>query len=231
MIRRPPRSTRTDTLFPYTTLFRSVENLLEEETTVHWHGVRVPNAMDGGPHLTQKPIAPGETFLYEFDGPDAGTYWYHPHQRGFGQVGRGLYGALIIEEREPVAVDRDIIWMLGDWRLGDDAQIVDDFGNRMEMSMAGRIGNTVTINGQLPTPLQVRSGERVRLRLFNAANARIFALVFRDHRPFIIAMDGQPVEPHEPPNGRVLLGPAMRLDLMLDMVGDRKSTRLNSSHS
>src|SRR3546814_3658603 len=64
-------------------------------------------------------------------------YWYHPHQRGFEQVGRGLYGALIIEEREPVAVDRDIIWMLGDWRLGDDAQIVDDFGNRMEMSMAG----------------------------------------------------------------------------------------------
>src|SRR3546814_8165618 len=90
----------------------------------------------------------------------------------------------------------------------------------MEMSMAGRIGNTVTINGQLPTPLQVRSGERVRLRLFNAANARIFALVFRDHRPFIIAMDGLPLEPHEPPNGRVLLGPAMRLDLMLDMIGD-----------
>src|SRR3546814_5141124 len=124
--------------------------------------------MDGVPHLTQKPIAPGETFLYEFDVPDAGTYWYHPHQRGFEQVGRGLYGALIIEEREPVAVDRDIIWMLGDWRLGDDAQIVDDFGNRMEMSMAGRIGKPVTINRQLPTPLQVRSGERVRLRLFNA---------------------------------------------------------------
>src|SRR3546814_1963578 len=107
MIRRPPRSTRTDTLFPYTTLFRSVENLLEEETTVHWHGVRVPNAMDGVPHLTQKPIAPGETFLYEFDVPDAGTYWSHPHQRGFEQVGRGLYGALIIEEREQVAVERD----------------------------------------------------------------------------------------------------------------------------
>src|SRR3546814_6826698 len=53
----------------------AVENLLEEETTVHWHGVRVPNAMDGVPHLTQKPIAPGETFLYEFDVPDAGTYW------------------------------------------------------------------------------------------------------------------------------------------------------------
>src|SRR3546814_4541995 len=98
----------------------------------------------------------------------------------------------------------------------------------MEMSMAGRIGNTVTINGQLPTPLQVRSGERVRLRLFNAANARIFALVFRDHRPFIIAMDGQPVEPHEPPNGRVLLGPAMRLDLMLDMRSEEHTSELQS---
>lgn len=202
----------------------AVENRLEEETTVHWHGVRVPNAMDGVPHLTQRPIAPGETFVYEFDVPDAGTYWYHPHQRSFEQVGRGLYGPLIIEEREPVAADRDIIWMLGDWRLGEDAQITDDFGNHMDVGMAGRIGNTVTINGRMPVPLKVRAGERVRLRLFNAASARIFALVFRDHRPFIIAMDGQPVEPHEPPNGRVLLGPAMRLDLMIDMVGEPEAS-------
>jgi FtsP/CotA-like multicopper oxidase with cupredoxin domain len=198
----------------------AVENLLDEETIVPWHGVRVPNAMDGVPHLTQKPIAPGETFLYEFDVPDAGTYWYHPHQRSLEQVGRGLYGALIIEEPEPVAVDRDIIWMLDDWRLGGDAQFVDDFGNHMDVGMAGRIGNTVTINGPLPTPLKVRAGERVRLRLLNAANARAFGLVFRDHRPFIIAMDGQPVEPHEPPNGRVVIGPAMRLDLMIDMAGE-----------
>ncbi len=69
----------------------TVENRLAEETTVHWHGLRVPNAMDGVPHLTQRPIAPGETFIYEFDVPDAGTYWYHPHQRSFEQVGRGLY--------------------------------------------------------------------------------------------------------------------------------------------
>ena len=51
----------------------AVENKLDEETTVHWHGVRVPNAMDGVPHLTEKPIAPGEIFVYEFDLPDAGT--------------------------------------------------------------------------------------------------------------------------------------------------------------
>src|SRR3546814_6636710 len=83
----------------------AVENLLEEETTVHWHGVRVPNAMDGVPHLTQKPIAPGETFLYEFDVPDAGTYWYPPHQRGFAQVRRHLPGAPTIEQHAPAPPD------------------------------------------------------------------------------------------------------------------------------
>jgi FtsP/CotA-like multicopper oxidase with cupredoxin domain len=88
----------------------TVENQLPEETTVHWHGVRVPNSMDGVPHLTQSPIASGESFVYEFDVPDAGTYWYHPHQRSFEQVGRGLYGPLIVEEEDPIQVDRDVIW-------------------------------------------------------------------------------------------------------------------------
>ena len=197
----------------------SIVNELAEETTVHWHGLRVPNAMDGVPHLTQKPIAPGETFLYEFDVPDAGTYWYHPHQSSFEQVGRGLYGPLIVEERQPIRVDRDVVWVLGDWRLLPNAQISDDFGNRMEMSMAGRIGNTVTVNGRVPKAFNVRSGERIRLRLINAANARIFGLEFPGHRPLVIANDGQPVEPHEVSGGRVVLGPAMRMDLILDMTG------------
>jgi FtsP/CotA-like multicopper oxidase with cupredoxin domain len=104
----------------------AVENQLAEETTIHWHGLRVPNPMDGVPHVTQKPIAPGEIFLYEFDLPDAGTYWYHPHQRSLEQVGRGLYGPLIVEEREPIQVDRDVTWVLDDWRLLQDAQISDD---------------------------------------------------------------------------------------------------------
>ena len=103
-----------------------VENGLKEDTAVHWHGVRVPNAMDGVPHLTQKPIAPGESFTYEFEAPDAGTYWYHPHQRSFEQIGRGLHGALVVEEREPVLVDRDVVWVLGDWRLLQDASISDE---------------------------------------------------------------------------------------------------------
>ncbi|MBI1986217.1 MAG: multicopper oxidase family protein [Rhodospirillales bacterium] len=197
----------------------AVENRLAEETTVHWHGVRVPNAMDGVPHLTQKPIAPGETFVYEFDLPDAGTYWYHPHQRSFEQVGRGLYGPLIVEERNPPSVDRDVTWVLDDWRLLPTAQISGDFGNMHDISHNGRVGNTVTVNGRLPDTFAVRAGERIRLRLINAANARIFGLEFKDHRPTVVSYDGQPVEPHEVA-GPVVIGPAMRIDLVIDLVGN-----------
>ena len=196
-----------------------VENRLSEDTTVHWHGLRVPNTMDGVPHLTQAPIRPGESFTYEFDLPDAGTFWYHPHQRSPEQVGRGLAGALVVEEREPIKVDRDIVWVLGDWRLKRDASISDDFGNFMDASHAGRIGNTVTINGRIPRQFTVRAGERIRLRLVNTANARIFALEFQGHRPKIIALDGHPVAPHAPHGGRIVLGPAMRADLVLDLTG------------
>ncbi|OAO03561.1 copper oxidase [Roseovarius indicus] len=196
-----------------------VTNDLAEETTVHWHGIRLPNAMDGVPHLTQVPIAPGDKFVYEFDAVDAGTFWYHPHQRSFEQVGRGLYGPLIVEEANPPRVDREVTWVLDDWRLTDDASISDDFGNAHDVSHAGRLGNTVTINGLVPETFEVASGERIRLRLINAANARIFALDFGDHTPRIIALDGQPVTPHDPPGGLVVLGPAMRADVILDCIG------------
>jgi FtsP/CotA-like multicopper oxidase with cupredoxin domain len=197
----------------------TVDNGLAEETTVHWHGLRVPNPMDGVPHLTQRPIAPGETFVYEFDVADAGTYWYHPHQRSLEQVGRGLYGPLIVQEREPIQVDRDVTWVLDDWRLQSDAQISADFGGFMDASHNGRVGNTVTVNGRILETFPVRAGERVRLRLINAANARIFGLEFQGHQPQVIALDGQPVEPHTPGGGRVVLGPGMRVDLVFDMAG------------
>jgi len=198
----------------------AVENALDEETTVHWHGIRTPNDMDGVPHLTQRPISPGETFIYEFDAVDAGTFWYHPHQRSFEQVGRGLYGPLIIEESNPVQVDREVTWLLDDWRLMKSAKISDDFGNRHDMSHNGRIGNTVTINGGVPDEFAVRKGERIRLRLINAANARIFGLDFEGLEPIVIALDGQPVTPHPAKNGLIVLGPAMRIDLILDMTGE-----------
>ena len=201
-----------------------VENRLPQDTTIHWHGVRVPNAMDGAPNVTQKPIQPGESFVYEYTVPDAGTYWYHPHAHSAEQVGRGLMGALIIEEPKPLAVDREVVWVLGDFRLTDDASIAGGFNNPMEISMSGRVGNTVTINGHVPDRVAVRAGERIRLRLINAAGARIFGLQFKGHKPFVIAFDGQPVEPHPPEGGRVVLGPAMRTDLILDMTGSPGGT-------
>jgi FtsP/CotA-like multicopper oxidase with cupredoxin domain len=198
-----------------------LENRLPEDTTVHWHGVRTPNAMDGVPHLTQPPIAAnGGRFLYEFDARDAGTFWYHPHLGSSGQVGRGLYGALIVEEHSSPAVDRDVVWMLGDWRLDRKARIVEDFDDFMDASHAGRIGNTVTVNGAIREAFELRAGERIRLRLVNAANARIFGLDFRGHDPIVIALDGHPVQPHRPEGGRIVLGPAMRADIVLDASGE-----------
>jgi len=197
-----------------------VENKLQQDTTVHWHGIRLPFAMDGVPGLTQPPIKPGENFTYEFTPPDAGTFWYHPHANSLQQLGRGMAGALIIEEREAVAIDRDIVWMLADWRLTSEAQIGSGFGNGMEAAMSGRVGNTVTLNGAISNDERVRAGERVRLRLINASLARIMALRFEGHRPVVVAIDGQPCDPHEPERGRLFLGPAMRVDVMLDMQGE-----------
>jgi FtsP/CotA-like multicopper oxidase with cupredoxin domain len=195
------------------------DNRLTQDSTVHWHGLRIPNAMDGVPGLTQAPVAPGESFAYEFDLPDAGTYWYHPHQNSVEQVGRGLYGPLIVEEPEPVRVDREALWVLDDWRMTEDAALVADFDNFHDHTHAGRIGNTVTVSGSIPDAFPVRAGERIRLRLINAANARFFALKFTGHAPRLIALDGQPCTPHELPEGRIVLGPAMRADLVLDLSG------------
>ena len=197
-----------------------VENRLDEGTTVHWHGIRLPIAMDGVPGISQAPIESGQSFTYEFTPPDAGTFWYHPHVDGLQQIGRGLSGALIVEEREPPSVDRDLLWMMSDWRLGEDGRIAGGFGNGMEAMMSGRIGNTVTVNGVASAGEPVRAGERVRLRLVNGALARMMALRFEGHRPVVVAMDGQPCDPHEPEGGRLILGPAVRLDLVIDMEGE-----------
>ncbi|MER9580924.1 multicopper oxidase family protein [Mesorhizobium sp. M0276] len=198
----------------------TVENGLDEDTTVHWHGIRLQNAMDGVPGLTQPPIKSGESFVYEFTPPDAGTFWYHPHADSLVQLGRGLAGALIVEEAEPVAVDRDLLWLLQDWRLAADAQIAPGLGSAMDAAMSGRVGNVITINGTVPADQGVRAGERVRLRLANASLARMMALRFEGHRPVVVAIDGQPCEPHEPDGGRLVLAPAMRIDVVIDMQGD-----------
>ncbi|MEL6962177.1 MAG: multicopper oxidase family protein [Pseudomonadota bacterium] len=200
----------------------TVTNALSEPTTVHWHGLRIPVGMDGVPHLSQPPIEPGKTFTYDFELKDAGTYWYHPHINSSEQVGRGLHGALIIEETDPPEVDRELLWVLDDWRLDQEAAIA-PFGNMHDASHNGRLGNSATINGAIRDVEQVRAGERVRLRLINVANARTFGLAFRDLDPWVIALDGQPVEPHRLGEQALTLGVGMRADLIIDMVGKPES--------
>ncbi len=202
--------------------FRSVvRNGLTEGTTVHWHGIRLPNAMDGVPFLTQKPITPNGSFTYAFTPPDAGTFWYHPHEHTAGEMGRGMAGALIVEEREPPAFDRDLLWVLQDWEMEPNGSLLPGFDTFMQAAMAGRIGNVVTINGSRHAGISLRAGERIRLRLVNACLARFMALRFAGHRVVVVALDGQPVtQPFVPAGERVLIAPAQRVDLLLDTVGD-----------
>jgi len=194
-----------------------LDNALAEPTSVHWHGIRIDNAMDGVSGFTQPPVQPGESFDYRFRAPDAGTYWYHSHHRSWEQVGRGLYGALIVDEDTPVAVDHDLLFIADDWLLGDDGALADGFGNVHDAAHGGRLGNWLTINGDTKPVLKVRPGARLRLRCISAANARVMAFVFPGLIATVAAIDGQPLETPQALDGPLVLAPAQRADLIIDM--------------
>jgi FtsP/CotA-like multicopper oxidase with cupredoxin domain len=121
----------------------ALKNALREPTTVHWHGVDVPNAMDGVPNLTQKPVAPGETFVYEFDARPAGTRWYHTHFREHHQMDFGLVAPLIIEAsaKEPMAYDREVTLVVDDWATGSGRPLPETNGGVAgETGMGGMMG-------------------------------------------------------------------------------------------
>ena len=194
-----------------------VDNALSEPTSVHWHGIRIENAMDGVSGFTQAAIEPGESFDYRFTAPDAGTYWYHSHHRSWEQVARGLYGPLIVEEDAPVAVDHDLLFVADDWLLGDDGQIAGGFGGIHDASHGGRMGNWLTVNGDTKPTYRVRPGARVRLRCISAANARIMAFAFPGLTATVAAIDGQPLQTPKPLGDALLLAPAQRADLIIDI--------------
>jgi len=192
-------------------------NRLDEPTSVHWHGIRIANAMDGVSGLTQEAVPKGGTFDYEVLAPDAGTFWYHAHNKSWNQVGRGLYGPLIVEEDEP-AFDaaHDLTLVIDDWRLNRDGTLNDDgFRSMMDWSHAGRLGNWITVNGLTNPVYPLKAGEAYRLRLVNAANSRIFELDPKPLDSTILAYDGQPLpEPAALGGDPLLLGPAQRIDLL-----------------
>ncbi len=100
---------------------RRLVNDLDVPTSIHWHGIRIDNAMDGVAGLTQDAVPPGHTFDYDFVALDAGTYWYHAHTNSMEQVARGLSGPLIVEEAQAPEVDADEVLMLDDWLIAPDS--------------------------------------------------------------------------------------------------------------
>ncbi len=202
-------------------LQRQLVNELDVPTSVHWHGIRINNAMDGVAGLTQEAVPPGGTFDYDFTLPDAGTYWYHAHTNSMEQVARGLSGALIVEEADAPDVDRDEVLMLGDWLLDPDTGgFVEPFNHPMMMSHGGRTGNLVGVNGRYDFALTAKRHERLRLRLINSANARIFVLRLQGMRGWTVALDGMPLDGPEEVSDEIVLAPAQRADLIVDITAD-----------
>lgn len=169
-----------------------VTNHLQEPTTIHWHGLRIDHRMDGVVHGSLPAIAPGETFTYEFTPPDAGTYWYHPHMRTTVQVERGLFGMLIVHEREENRpdVDADRAFVLDDIRLNDNGSIAPFAASGMDI-IHGRSGNVLTVNGQIdPVYVSIAEGGVERWRLVNTSNAREMLFQFPGLEVRQIGSDG-----------------------------------------
>ncbi len=141
-----------------------VTNRLPEPTTVHWHGVRVPNGMDGVGGLTQPLIEVGQTFRYEFTLPAAGTFMYHPHHDDMTQQAMGMMGMFVVHPRDAGAhrVDRDYCIMLSEWRV--------DPGTSRPVTTEMADFNVLTMNSKVwpaTDPVVASLGERVRLRFGN----------------------------------------------------------------
>jgi FtsP/CotA-like multicopper oxidase with cupredoxin domain len=147
-------------------------NRLDVPTTVHWHGLRLPEDMDGNP-MVSGVVLPGGDFEYDFVLQDAGTFWYHPHVDVDEQVELGLHGQLLVEDPEDPPVSADRLF-----ELDADAEIVLE-PDELDV-MLGRVGNVLLVNGRPPATLEVPAGGHERWRFVNAANGRHFELALRD---------------------------------------------------
>ena len=176
----------------------NVTNHLPESTTVHWHGLVLPNAMDGAGEITQEPIAPGETFTYEFVTEQRGTYFYHSHDHIDRQQALGLYGALIIDPREPE-----------DYPYDYDQELVIQLQELLEregyswpsMPMDGGLPNFFTINGKAypeTETVRMRVGETLLVRFIGTNSGFIHPMHIHGGPFRIVETDGNPVPPEGP---------------------------------
>jgi FtsP/CotA-like multicopper oxidase with cupredoxin domain len=187
-------------------------NNLQEHTSIHWHGVRVPNAMDGVPYMTQMPVLPREQFTYAFSPPDPGTFFFHPHCNTVTQLGRGLAGVLIVDGDEQEPFDDDVVLVLKDWRVEKDGSFL-PFLTVEGAARSGSYGTLRTVNGKVAPRITVPAGANVRVRIVNADSTRVGDLGIGGAMASVIAIDGNAIEPFMLETWR--LGPAMRLDLAL----------------
>jgi FtsP/CotA-like multicopper oxidase with cupredoxin domain len=197
-----------------------VTNRLPEATTVHWHGLIVPNGMDGVSGLNQAPIPPGKTFKYEFTLRQHGTFMYHPHFDEMVQMGMGLMGMFVVHPREPrgPAVDRDFAIMLSEWAVKPgtsrpDPMVMNDF-------------NVLTMNSKAfpgTEPLVVKLGQRVRIRLGNLSATDHHPIHLHGHAFQVTETDGGQVpESARWPETAVLVpvGTTRAIEFVADMPGD-----------
>jgi hypothetical protein len=170
----------------------NVINRLPESTTVHWHGLILPNIMDGPAHITQDPIERGGMYHYEFTAVQSGTYLYHTHDHVDRQQALGLYGALLIDPADADAAaslkaDHDISVMLQEWLLRDGLTYP-------AMPMDGAQPNYFTINGRAfpaTETIHVRVGETVKVRFIGSSNGFIHPMHIHGGPFEVVAVDGQ----------------------------------------
>jgi FtsP/CotA-like multicopper oxidase with cupredoxin domain len=196
-----------------------VTNRLPEATSVHWHGLFLPNGMDGVGGLTQKPIEPGETYVYEFPMTRAGTFMYHPHFDEMTQIALGMMGMIVVQpRRRPARRVRDYALMLNTWHI--------QAGTRRPNPLAMNDFNLLTFNSKAfpgTEPLVAERGDLVRLRLGNMSPMDHHPIHVHGHAFRLVETDGGPV----PPSARqpettmlVPVGSVRVVELTADALGD-----------
>jgi FtsP/CotA-like multicopper oxidase with cupredoxin domain len=198
-------------------------NRLPEPTTIHWHGLRIPSAMDGTENV-QRRVAPGDAFTYRYLLRDAGTFWYHPHTDETVQLERGLSGALIVRGPDEPLFDAERVLVLDDVGLDERGQIK-AIGGFIE-NHDGRQGNTPLVNGRHNPEWTMFAGQIERWRVVNSASSRYVRLSIG--RPFmLIGTDGglltSPVTMNE-----ILLTPGDRADIAVGPFATGETIEIES---
>lgn len=188
-------------------------NDLDEPTSIHWHGVRVPAAMDGGPDGPV--IAPGEQYDYEFVVPDAGLFWYHPHERSSRQVEMGLHGPIIVRGDDEPAADVERVLVLDDVLVDQEGRVAPFSA---DSAVLGRQGNLIVVGGVAHPTISPRAGTIERWRIVNVANARYFELDVPGHALRLAGTDGGLLA-ESAQIDRPVLAPGERIDLLVRADG------------